>query len=104
MTIDAARATAEGLPIETIIPYPGQEPVNEIDQVIAHLRALSLAMLADSQGLAYFTTSDAELIISDVLDLLDPIRTFLAENEFDDARMSFVECRRIWSVRKGGAA
>ncbi|RUM95599.1 hypothetical protein EET67_22480 [Pseudaminobacter arsenicus] len=102
-TNDATRATAEAMPTKATVPYPGQEPVDEIDQAIAQLRSLRLAMLADSQGLSNFTTSDAELIICDVLDQLDPIRTFLAENEFDDVRMAFVECRRIWA-RKGGAA
>lgn len=81
------------------VPYPAHSPIDEMDAAIARLRTIRAAVLADSLGLAEYSMCDAEIMISDVLDQLDPIRTFLAEEN-----MPFLECRREWFARKGGVA
>ncbi|GAA2885581.1 hypothetical protein GGQ99_005071 [Aminobacter niigataensis] len=80
------------------VPYPAQSPIDEIDDAIACLRTIRTAVIADTLGLVDYSMSDAEVMIGKVLDQLDPIRTFLAED------MPFLECRRAWFARKGGAA
>lgn len=85
------------------VPFPANEPVSEIDEVIAKLRAIRVALMADSQMMIEFTSTDAEMLVGNVLDQLDPIRTFLAENTLVGDCISFLECRRQWFVQKGGA-
>lgn len=90
------------------VPYPAQEPTNEIDAAIAHLRVLYAALTADSQRLIDCSSLDAAMIVSEVLDTLDPIRMFLAENDFPEVETPFLECRRAWYAKsacltEGGA-
>jgi hypothetical protein len=86
------------------VPFPSQDPLDEMDESLARLRALYCSLLADSQGLTDFSSDDACALLNDALNQLDPIRAFLAENEFDDnLRMPFLECRRAWFARKGFA-
>jgi hypothetical protein len=88
------------------VPHPAQEPFNEIEIAMAHLRMLRIALAADLQGIETVTSIDAEAIVSSILDTLAPIRTFLAENDFAgaDMPMPFLECRRHWYARAGGKA
>jgi hypothetical protein len=74
-----------------------------MDAAIARLRILYVALLGDSQMIATCDSLDASQIVNEVLDILDPLRTFLAENEFPNVSLSFLECRREWFARKGGA-
>ncbi|CAI2936064.1 hypothetical protein [Aminobacter niigataensis] len=87
------------------VPYPAQSPIDEMDDAIACLRTIRSAVIADTLGLVDYSMSDAEVMIGRVLDQLDPIRTFLAENGFPgELVMPFLECRREWFARKAGAA
>jgi hypothetical protein len=92
-TAAAARAT---------VPYPSQEPIDEIDVAIGKLRVLHTALTADSLMIADCSSIDAAVIVDNVLGTLDPIRTFLAENEFPKVEKPFLECRRAWFARTGG--
>lgn len=103
-TNDATRATAEAMPREqATVPYPAQDPINEMDAALGRLRVLYAALTADSQRLIGCSSLDAAMIVNEVLDTFDPIRMFLAENEFPNVSLSFLECRREWFARKGGA-
>lgn len=87
------------------VPYSGHSPVDEIDMVFAQLRTLRLAAQADSQGINDIASADIEIMLGRVIDQLDPIRAFLAENEdFTGTETAFLECRREWFARKVGAA
>lgn len=87
------------------VPYSAHSPVDEMDMVFAQLRTLRLAVQADSMGINDLATNDIEMMLGRIVDQLDPIRAFLAENEdFDGAKTTFLECRREWFAREGGAA
>ena len=79
-------------------------PVSTGDAAIARLRTLRLAVTAASQHVGDLAMLDIEVVLTDVLDQIDPVRTYLAENEFSDAKWPFLECRRAWFARKGGVA
>lgn len=100
---DATRANEKALP-EVLVPYPGQDLIDEMDGALCRLRTIRLALLADCQQIASFSAFDAELMVGEVLDQLDPIRTFLAENMPQGNSMTFLECRREWFARKGVVA
>lgn len=87
-----------------VVPYPSNDPVDEMDDALAKLRVLRVALMADSQMLASVSTTDAELILADVLDQFGPIREFLAENTMRPGalEMSFLDCRRASLARAGG--
>jgi len=87
-----------------VVPYPSQDPVDEMDDALAKLRVLRVALIADSQKLFSMSTADAEHILADVLDQFDPIREFLAENTMRPSalEMSFLDCRRASLARAGG--
>jgi hypothetical protein len=87
------------------VPYSGHSPIDEIDMVFAQLRTLRMAAQADSQGINDLSMNDVDIMLSRIVDQLDPIRAFLAENEgFMEVTTPFLECRRDWFARKGGVA
>ena len=86
------------------VPYSGHLPVEELDMVFAQIRTLRMAVQAASQGINDLAMEDAEIMLGRIVDQLDPIRTFLAENDFPEVKMPFLECRREWFARKVGGA
>ncbi len=100
-TNDATRATAEGMP-KILVPYAGHSAIDQMDEVLAKFRVLRLAVRGAAQGIDTISDFDLEAALSDIIDHIDPIRTFLAENDFDDRKLSFFECRRQWFERVGG--
>jgi hypothetical protein len=102
-TTDATRATAEALPgAQATVPHPAQEPIDEMDVALGRLRVLYAALTADSQRLTGCSSLDATMIVNEVLDTLDPVRTFLAENDFPEVETPFLECRRAWFAKSAG--
>jgi hypothetical protein len=87
---------------QATVPYPAQDPINEMDAAIARLRILYVALVGDSQMIATCDSLDASQIVNEVLDTLDPVRTFLAENEFRKVEKPFLECRRAWYAKAAG--
>lgn len=83
------------------IPYPAQEPIDSVDEVFALLRSLRCALIATSQKLVALDATDAAVILDEIMDRLDPIRSYLAENSFTDEELPYLECRRQWHLRKG---
>lgn len=102
MTNDATRASTKA--VFTTVPYPSHQPVDEIDEVFALLRAVRAALMAGSQRLIECDLSDAEVLVGRALDQLDPILTYLAESNFRNEQLPFVECRRVWFALKGDAS
>lgn len=103
-TNDATRANAEAMPAaQATVPYPLQEPIDEIDVALGRLRVLYAALTADSQRLTGCSSLDAAMIVNEVLDTLNPIRTFLAENDFPKVETPFLECRREWYAKTAGS-
>lgn len=87
------------------VPYSAHSPIDEMDMAFAQLRTLRLAVQADSMGINDIAMVDVEIMLGRVIDQLDPIRAFLAENDdFADVQTPFLECRREWFARKGGVA
>lgn len=84
------------------VPFPGHQPIDEMDEALAMLRTLRTALTADAQKLGSISSMDAEVMVADALNHLDPIRTFIAENMPDGKTISFLECRRHWYAQKGG--
>lgn len=86
----------------TTVPYPSQLPIDEMDTALAHLRVLQAACTADEMRMVDVSAADIVPILAVILDTLDPIRNFLAENDFEKVRISFLECRRQSIEKRGG--
>lgn len=90
--------------VKATVPFPGHEPIDEMEKALGRLRTLRLALMADSQGVADYSPLDAEMMVCEVLEQLEPIRTFLAENMPKGEELPFLDCRRAWFAKKGGEA
>lgn len=98
-----SNSTAAACP--ATVPYKAHSPIDEMDMVFAQLRTLRMAVQADCQGINDIAMVDVEIMLGRVVDQLDPIRAFLAENDdFPEVETPFLECRREWFARKAGAA
>lgn len=95
--------TADGSAASFPIPYPNQDSYDELEDILAKLRILSI-VLTDGRGCDGGTAQDLGVIVNDVTDRLYPILIHLRNVDGNDRSRRYQQARRTWLSEHGSGA
>jgi hypothetical protein len=86
-----------------LLPYPGQDPSDELTNAVSLLRLMCAACNAANSKIITIEPIDLIVGLADAIDKIEPVLDFLNKLDVEGMAAQFAECRRQWVMQKGGA-